>query len=60
MKLTTIWEFVKLLPVLIKLYTDLKARAKERGIQKVDELVKEFKDEPDQSKRASIIADMFN
>lgn len=59
MNLKAIWEFVKLLPVLIKLYNDLKAKAKERGIQKVDELVKEFKDEPDQTKRANIIADMF-
>lgn len=54
-----IWEFVKLLPVLLKIYKDLQVKAKERDIQNIDELIKEFKDEPDQSKRASIIADMF-
>jgi hypothetical protein len=59
MSWSALWGFLKALPTLLQIYKDLKAIAKERGIQQVEELTKEFKNESDPVRRARLLANMF-
>jgi hypothetical protein len=59
MNLKMFWELLKMLPFFIDLYKQMKAYAKERGIQNVDHLAKVYKNETSSAVRAKLIADMF-
>jgi hypothetical protein len=59
MQLKAVWEFLRMLPFFIDLYKKMKAYAKERDIQSVDKLAKEFLNEKSSSKRAKHIINMF-
>lgn len=59
MQFKALWEFLKMLPFFIDLFKKMQAYAKERNIQNVDVLVKEFKKETSSSKRAKYIINMF-